>query len=53
MAIEYNLQNIIKGIKVYIDFKILKVKVTSIVRVGTHGRLRYDHSELTGRAYGP
>jgi hypothetical protein len=23
------------------------------VRVGTHGRLRYDHSELTGRAYGP
>jgi NAD(P)-dependent dehydrogenase (short-subunit alcohol dehydrogenase family) len=23
------------------------------VRVGTHGRLWYDHSELTGRAYGP
>ena len=23
------------------------------VRVGTYSRLRYDYSELTGRAYGP
>jgi hypothetical protein len=30
-----------------------KIGAALLVRVGTHGRLRYDHSELTGRAYGP
>jgi 4-carboxymuconolactone decarboxylase len=29
------------------------VNDSRLVRVGTHSRLRYDHSELTGRAYGP
>jgi hypothetical protein len=28
-------------------------KEGGIVRVGTYSRLRYDHSELTGRAYRP
>jgi hypothetical protein len=40
---------IVKFLKEEVLFRGIKESV----RVGTHGRLRYDHSELTGRAYGP
>jgi hypothetical protein len=36
VATEYNLQKIIRGIKVYINFRILKVKVP-IIFFGTQG----------------